>query len=130
MSKMAKNHSQVLPGGTVPFPVPFGSPDLVLAGWDPPAGVLPLRCVNCLIQFMVTSGGAPWLVMAGKPRAMQEYVHAYHLHRIDFNISRSGQFYIFFSPKLMHERTLAPFVSLVRPPISGYPGFLFRNPLG
>src|SRR5262249_22445860 len=77
---MAKNHSQVLPGGTVAFPVPFGSPGLLLAGWNRPAGVSLLRCVCCPVQFMVTSWGCPRVVTAGKPRSMQETIDAYHLH--------------------------------------------------
>src|SRR5262252_9175398 len=80
---MPKNHNQVLPGGTVVFPVPFGSPGLLLAGWNRPAGVESLlRGVCCPVQFMVTSWGAPRLISAGDPHSMQEIIYAYHLHRL------------------------------------------------
>src|SRR5262249_7690869 len=79
---MPKNHSQVLPGGTVAFPVPFGSPGLLLAGWNRPAGVESLlRGVCCPVQFMVTSWGAPRLISAADPHSMPEIIYAYQLHR-------------------------------------------------
>src|SRR5215475_5060811 len=77
---MPKNHNQVLPGGTVAFPVPFGSPGLLLAGCNRPAGVESLlRGVCCPVQFMVTSWGAPRLISARYPHSMQSIIDAYHL---------------------------------------------------
>src|SRR5262245_51300651 len=90
---MAKNHSHVLPGGTVAFPVSFGSPGLFWAGRNPPAGVESLlRCICCLIQFMVTSWGVPRLATAGDPRIMQNLIYTYHHTRVDYIVRRTEPF--------------------------------------
>src|SRR5918992_1618052 len=59
---MSTNQSQVLPGGILIRPIPFGAPGRLSAGWTRPAGVESLLpCLCCPIEFMVTSSGVPWL---------------------------------------------------------------------
>jgi hypothetical protein len=56
---MPKNHHQVLPGGIVARPEPFGARGPLLAGWNRLADAESvLLRVGCPVEFMVTSSGA------------------------------------------------------------------------